>query len=202
MHADLIITNAKVTTMAAETPAEAPREAEAVAVAGGRFIVVVDDAEAMAHAGPGTRVIDAAGRRIIPGIVDSHCHPDAYAARLMSWHELSPDHVADRAVLLSRIEESCARLGPDDWFVGYRLNENKSGGYPSLAELDAASGGRPLFILRTDGHLGLANSRAFAVCGLRYRAGRGGPSLRSVRPPSRDRRLYRTCPRDGGAYLS
>lgn len=162
MHADLIITNAKVTTMAAEGPAEAT----ALAAANGRFIAVGADAEVMAHVGPDTRVIDAGARRVIPGIVDSHCHPDAYAARLMSWHELSPDHVTSRAELLGRIEAECAKLGPDDWFVGYRLNDNKSGGYPSLAELDAATGGRPLFILRTDGHLGLANSRAFEVCGV------------------------------------
>ena len=162
MHAELILTNAKITTMAESGPAEAT----ALACRDGRFIAVGTDADAMAHAGPDTRFVDAAGRRVIPGIVDSHCHPDAYAARLMGWHELSPDHIASRDALLSRIETECASLGHDDWFVGYRLNENKSGGYPTLAELDRASLGRPLFILRTDGHLGLANSRAFGICGI------------------------------------
>jgi predicted amidohydrolase YtcJ len=162
MHADLILTNAKITTMAGAGLAEAT----GLACRDGRFVAVGNEADAMAHAGPETRIIDAGGRRVIPGIVDSHCHPDAYAARLMRWHELSPDHVGSRDALLSRIETECAGLGLDDWFVGYRLNENKSGGYPTLAELDKVSGGRPLFILRTDGHLGLANSRAFEICGI------------------------------------
>jgi predicted amidohydrolase YtcJ len=162
MHADLILINAKITTMAEI----GPREASALACLGGRFVAVGSEAEAMVHAGPDTRVIDGRGRRVIPGIVDSHCHPDAYAARLMSWHELSPDHIGSREALLARIETTCATLGPNDWFVGYRLNENKSGGYPTLAELDRAGQGRPLFILRTDGHLGLANSKAFEVCGI------------------------------------
>ena len=60
----------------------------------------------------------------------------------------------------------CRALAPDQWFVGYRFNERESGGYPTLAELDAAAGGRPLFILRTDAHLGLANSKAFAACAI------------------------------------
>jgi predicted amidohydrolase YtcJ len=160
MHADLIITNAKITTMAETGLAEAG----ALACHDGSLVAVGSEAEAMAHAGPGTRIVDGGGRRVIPGIVDSHCHPDAYAARLMSWHEVSPDQVTSRGALLARIQTECAALGPDDWFVGYRLNENKSGGYPTLAELDRASQGRPLFILRTDGHLGLANSRAFEIC--------------------------------------
>jgi predicted amidohydrolase YtcJ len=163
MPAELILTNGKITTMATGGPGEV----SALACQNGRFVAAGDEAEVMRHAGPETRVIDAGGRRVIPGIVDSHCHPDAYAARLMSWHELSPDHVDSRAALLRRIETECAALDGDEWFVGYRLNENKSGGYPSLDELDAASGGRPLFILRTDGHLGLADSRAFELCGIR-----------------------------------
>lgn len=162
MHADMILTNAKIATMAPNGAAEVT----AVACRDGRFIAVGSEAETMAYRGPETRVIDGRGRRVIPGIVDSHCHPDAYAARITGWHEVSPARVASRTALLSLIEDTCAALGPDDWFVGYRLNENKSGGYPTLEELDLASQGRPLFILRTDGHLGLANSRAFEVCGI------------------------------------
>ncbi|MFI4987263.1 MAG: amidohydrolase [Alphaproteobacteria bacterium] len=116
--------------------------------------------------GPGTRVIDLGGRTVVPGIVDSHCHPDSYAIRLVKWRELSPQLVPSKEALLSAIAAGSQALPPERWFVGYRYNERESGGYPSLAELDAASRGRPLFILRTDGHLGLANSAAFAACGI------------------------------------
>ena len=71
-----------------------------------------------------------------------------------------------RDELLDTVRTRCAALPPGRWGAFYRLNERQSGGYPTLAELDAASLGRPIFVLRTDGHLGLANSAAFAACGV------------------------------------
>src|SRR6476469_438870 len=66
---DLIIQNAAVSTM---NPAQS--QARALAAAGGKFIAVGTDAEILALRGPNTRVIDAGGRRVIPGLNDSHLH--------------------------------------------------------------------------------------------------------------------------------
>ena len=159
LHPDAILLNGRIATMDA-----AGSEVEALAALNGRIVARGSTAEMRALAGRGTRTIDLEGRRAIPGIVDSHAHPDAYAIRLAAWRLLEPSVVPDRTTLLDIIARDCAALPPGKWFAGYRLNENKSGGYPSLAELDNAAGGRPLFILRTDGHLGLANSAAFAAC--------------------------------------
>ena len=156
---DAILLNGRIATMDA-----AGTEVEALAALNGCIVARGSTAEMRALADRGTRTIDLEGRRAIPGIVDSHAHPDAYAIRLAVWRLLEPSVVPDRATLLDIIARDCAALPPGKWFAGYRLNENKSGGYPSLAELDNAAGGRPLFILRTDGHLGLANSAAFAAC--------------------------------------
>jgi predicted amidohydrolase YtcJ len=141
-------------------------EVAALAAHGGR-IVALGSSDAMRdHIGPGTRVLNAEGRRVIPGIVDSHAHPDAYAVRLRAWTLVSPDRVTSRADLLAAINRVCSALPPGRWGAFYRLNERASGGYPTLDELDAASAGHPVFILRTDGHLGLANRAAFAACGV------------------------------------
>jgi hypothetical protein len=161
LHPDTIILNGRIATMDA-----AATEIEALSVLHGRIVARGSTAAMRALAGPATRIIDLEGRRTIPGIVDSHAHPDAYAIRLAAWRLLEPSVAPDRATLLNIIARDCVALPPDKWFAGYRLNENKSGGYPTLAELDAASGGRKLFILRTDGHLGLANSAAFAAFGI------------------------------------
>lgn len=67
--AELIVTNARVLTMDPERP-----QAEAVAVAGGRILAVGARAEVEALAGPGCRVIDAGGRTLLPGFVESHLH--------------------------------------------------------------------------------------------------------------------------------
>ena len=67
--AEMIVTNARVLTMDPERP-----RAEAVAVAGGRIVAVGSRAEVEALAGPGCRVIDAGGRTLLPGFVESHLH--------------------------------------------------------------------------------------------------------------------------------
>ncbi len=69
MAAEMIITNARVLTMDPARP-----RAEAVAVAGGKVLAVGPAAEVAALAGPGCRVIDAGGRTLLPGFVESHLH--------------------------------------------------------------------------------------------------------------------------------
>ncbi len=161
LHADLILRNANIATLD-----EAGRFVSALAARDGRIVTTGDISAVKTFEGPDTQVIDLEGRTAIPGIVDSHCHPDGYAARVAGWQDVSPVYIQSRDALLARIESVCEDLDDGEWFLGYRLNENKSGGYPTLAELDQAGGGRPVFILRTDGHLGLANSAAFAVVGI------------------------------------
>ncbi|HWT08400.1 MAG TPA: amidohydrolase family protein, partial [Roseomonas sp.] len=161
MNADFVLLNARITTMDARGT-----EAEALAAFGGRIVAIGSTGAMRDHIGPGTRVLDAEGRRVIPGIVDSHAHPDSYAVRLRTWTLVSPDRVASRDALLATIRRVCEALPPGRWGAFYRLNERASGGYPTLDELDAASAGHPVFILRTDGHLGLANRAAFAACNI------------------------------------
>lgn len=161
LAADLVMTAGRIATMDSTGTF-----VEALAARDGKILALGSDAEIKALIGPETTVIDLGGRTAIPGIVDSHNHPDAYAARLASWELLSPDRIQSREALLARLADVAAAKGPDEWVAGYRLNENKSGGYPTIEELDDAAQGRPLFILRTDGHIGLANSRAFAELGI------------------------------------
>lgn len=55
--------------------------AEAVAVSDGRIVAVGSDAEIEGRIGPGTRVVELAGRAVIPGINDSHLHGAWLGAR-------------------------------------------------------------------------------------------------------------------------
>jgi len=65
----LIVTNAKVVTVDTQR-----RQATAFAVRDGKFVAVGDDAEMAAQRGEKTRVIDAGGHTVIPGLNDSHAH--------------------------------------------------------------------------------------------------------------------------------
>ncbi len=159
--ADLILSNGRFVTLDAER-----RIVEALAVKEGRIVALGSKQDVENLGGPETLRRDLAGRTIIPGIVDSHCHPDSAAARLSGWLNLEPQRVANRETLLKRIQESAEATPAAGWIAGYRFNEHKSGGYPSRAELDAAARGRPLFILRTDGHIGLANTAALQALGI------------------------------------
>ncbi len=161
LAADLIRRNGRIHTLDARSSI-----ASALAIRDGRILAVGSETDLDGLSGPETKIMDLGGRTAIPGIVDSHCHPDSYAARLAGWEDVGPNRIQSRAALLARLSDVAAARGTDEWVVAYRLNENKSGGYPTLAELDAAGQGRPLFILRTDGHIGLANSRAFQELGI------------------------------------
>ena len=161
MQPDFVLLNGRVATMD-----PGGTECTALAALGGRIVALGDDHAIRDLIGPGTHVLNAEGRRVLPGIVDSHAHPDAYAVRLRAWTLVSPEQVRTRDELLATIRRRCNMLPPGRWGAFYRLNERACGGYPTLEELDAASGGRPVFILRTDGHLGLANRAAFAACGV------------------------------------
>ena len=159
--ADLVAVDGRVHTLD-----PGGRVTDSLAVHAGRLVALGSRAELDHAVGAATRVIELGGRTVIPGIVDSHCHPDTYAIRMAKWRDLGPDVIRGRDALLTAISDATRQAAADAWFVGYRFNERLSGGYPSLAELDLAGHGRPVFILRTDAHLGLANSAAFAACGI------------------------------------
>ena len=96
LAADLVMTNGRIATMDA-----AGSFAQALAARDGRIVALGNNAEVKALIGPETKVVDLGGRTAIPGIVDSHNHPDAYAARLASWELLSPDRIQSREALLA-----------------------------------------------------------------------------------------------------
>src|SRR6266478_7705098 len=66
---DLIVHNAKVTTLQSGRP-----ETEAFAARGERIVAVGGEADIMRLRTDNTRIIDAGGRRVIPGLNDSHFH--------------------------------------------------------------------------------------------------------------------------------
>src|SRR5262245_33579503 len=70
LAADLIVHNAKVVTLDDKS-----RLARAVAVADGKIVAVGDDADVLKLKHAKTRLIDAKGRTVLPGLYDSHVHP-------------------------------------------------------------------------------------------------------------------------------
>ena len=73
-YPELIVVNGKISTMDA-----ANREVQAMAVRNHRILALGTNDEVRFLAGPKTEVVDAKGRRVVPGFIDGHTHPDLWA---------------------------------------------------------------------------------------------------------------------------
>jgi predicted amidohydrolase YtcJ len=140
--ADLIIVNAKVVTM------EEPMMAEAVAISGNKILATGTSKDILKLKRSGTRVIDAGGKTVIPGLVDSHLHV-IRGGRFYNT-ELRWDGVPSLNIALQMLREQAQRTPAGQWVrvVGgwneYQFAERR---LPTLAEINDATGNTPAFIL-------------------------------------------------------
>lgn len=133
--------------------------AQAVAIKDGRVLAVGTDRQIEALRGKQTKVIDARGAAVTPGIIDTHVHFLMGASTLDQFDATGARDGAE----LSRRVRAFADAHPDrPWLLGF--------GYFSDAltakDFDAASDGKPVVIRAGDGHSMLANSKALALAGI------------------------------------
>ncbi len=156
---DLVLHHAVVRTMDARQPL-----AEAVAIADGRITFVGSDSDALKLVSRNTRVIDAGGRLLLPGFIDTHVHPVQGGLRL---GECDLHDIMTRDSLVRAIVE-CAHRNPTAAWVrggGFELPLFLDGN-PSRLLLDSLVPDRPAFLTSTDEHNAWANSRALALSGV------------------------------------
>src|SRR5215469_7452907 len=157
-NADLIVHNARITTLDPKYP-----EAANLAVKDGR-IIGVDEAEEYER-GPDTKVIDLKGRRVIPGLNDSHLH--VIRGGLNYNMELRWDGVPSLADGLRMLKEQAQRTPPGQWVrvVGgwseFQFAERRM---PTLEEINAAAPDTPVFVLHLYARA-LLNAAALRACG-------------------------------------
>jgi predicted amidohydrolase YtcJ len=136
----------------------------AVAVVDGRVAATGTRSDAVAACPAGAPVLELPGT-IVPGFVDSHVH--------MLWggraaERLDLTGAGSVAEVLRRISVAAAALTSEAWVLGTAnldREDLEEGRFPTLAELDSATGGRPLFLDRR-AHDGFANSAALACAGI------------------------------------
>ena len=158
--ADLILHNGRLHTVDRAKP-----RASAVAIKDGRFVVVGNDAQAMALRGAGTQVIDLLGRTVIPGLNDSHLH--LIRGGLNYNLELRWEGVPSLVDALRLLKDQAERTPAPQWVrvVGgwneFQFAEKR---LPTLDELNKAAPDTPVFVL----HLydrALLNRAALRVVG-------------------------------------
>jgi predicted amidohydrolase YtcJ len=158
--ADLIIHNAKIWTVDAGHP-----EAEAVAILGERIVATGSNQEIDGWRGAKTQVVDAAGKRLLPGFNDAHVHFTDGGAQLDNVQlndATSPQEFA------RRISEQVAKTAKGGWILGGDWDETKwtPPQLPTKELIDSRTAQVPVAVNRYDGHMILANSAALKLAGI------------------------------------
>ncbi len=137
--------------------------AEFAAVRDGRFVHV--GARQADLIGEETVVIDARGRVVVPGLIDSHIHMLSGGTQLRRLHLRD---AADRQEFVRRVADHATTLPPGAWILGGRWSTESwpDPEQPTRAWVDDVVGGHPLFLKRMDGHSSLANTTALALAGI------------------------------------
>jgi predicted amidohydrolase YtcJ len=138
--------------------------ATAVAIRDGRFLAVGGD-EVRAAAGPGARVIDLGGRRVLPGLTDAHFH---YYDWALGRQRVSLTGVPSLADLQARVAAAVRAAAPGAWILGLNWNENEwsERRLPARDALDQVAPDHPVLLWRTGLHLALVNSEALRRAGI------------------------------------
>lgn len=158
-YADTIVTNARVITV---DPAFSI--AQGFAIRDGRFIAVGSTDEIDAWRGPDTGVVDAQGRTIVPGLIDTHVHVEA--AGLLNF-TVGFEGVTTVAEALARVTEMAKKTPPGEWIRGrmwHPVSQLKEKRFLNRWELDEAAPDHPVCL--PIGHFTLANSRALELAGI------------------------------------
>jgi predicted amidohydrolase YtcJ len=144
---DLVVRNARVWTGDPARP-----WADSIAVKGDRIAAVGG------AGGAARRTIDAEGRVVTPGFIDSHVHFLEGGFRLT---QVQLRDANTKAEFTRRIAAYAAKLPPGAWITGGDWDHSLWGGeLPSRQWIDSVTGRRPVWVTRLDGHMGLANSAA------------------------------------------
>ena len=157
---ELIVINADI-----RTADSTKMRANAFAVEAGKFIAVGTNEEISKFAESNTRVLDAEGKSILPGFIDSHTHLSS-GTKIVTGINLTG--IREKSVWLDMIADRVKTMEPGEWLLGGRWDytlENK--GLPTRWELDEVSPNNPVALSDIDGHSMWVNSLAIEKANIR-----------------------------------
>ncbi|MSU56928.1 MAG: amidohydrolase [Pedosphaera sp.] len=155
---DFVITNANVITVDKNFS-----RAEALAVRGDKIIAVGRNQKISPLIGASTRVLDARGKTVLPGLIDSHVH--SYRAALSEFGEPKPV-LTSLAQAFDHIREQAAKIPAGGWIILERVYPTRmtEGRLPTKYELDLAAPNHPVYW--NCGPVSMANQKALDVSGI------------------------------------
>jgi len=133
----------------------------AVAIRDDKIVYVGNDEGTRAYE-DGAKVIDLAGKMLIPGMIDAHCHPNLAAfltSGILCDAEMTKDDVMEtiRAFVEEHPDkETYFGIGYPEWVFDEKIG-------PLKEELDAICADKPVYLMSNGGHEGWCNSKTFEV---------------------------------------
>jgi predicted amidohydrolase YtcJ len=157
-RADMILMNAKIYTADKNFSI-----GEACAIGDGKFLAIGTKADILGRFNSG-KVIDARGKPVYPGFIDGHCHFYGYA---LSLQQVDLNGLRSFEEVLATLQKKSGEI-PGEWLVGRGWDHNKWPGkkFPDRSLLDKEFPGRPVVLIRVDGHVVLANGEALKRAGI------------------------------------
>ncbi len=151
---DLVLYNGNFLTVDDGQP-----RAQAVAIAGGRFLAVGSNDDVRHLAKPGVRQVDLGGKTVVPGFIDAHTHPCYAGIRHLRWVDCDLRSIAD---IQNAIRARAAKTTAGEWVIGFKYDDTKTreGRKLTREDLDAAAKDHPVFIEHRGGHTAYVNSLA------------------------------------------
>jgi predicted amidohydrolase YtcJ len=155
---DTIFINGNVYTVNEKQP-----HAEAIAVNRDHIIFVGSNDQAKKFRTK--KVVDLAGKTVVPGLTDSHCHIFGIGEREMRLNLEGTNTLED---FLAKIKERVAKAKPGEWITGRGWIETfwKPPHFPTRVDLDKVAPNNPAFLTRADGHAAAANSAALKTANI------------------------------------
>src|SRR4051794_34052528 len=160
VYASLVLVDGHIWT---ENPAQP--EAEAIAVYGNRILRVGTSEEVRRLAKPSTRVIDLHGRRVVPGFNDAHVHFVQGGLVLANVQLLD---APSQAEFRERIAGFARSQPAGAWILSGIWDHERwtPAVLPTHGLIDEVTPKNPVFVMRLDGHMGLANALAMKLAGV------------------------------------
>ncbi|MDN5701200.1 MAG: amidohydrolase family protein, partial [Kocuria sp.] len=137
-----------------------------VVVTDGVITFVGSSEQARECSAPDAQVIDAGGRFLMPGLIESHGHPGMYAKSLLQV-DCRPAVTPTVKDIVEALQEAAGQAEPGEWIAGWGYDEHRMDGPgPTLEDLDRAAPEHPVFLRRTCAHMALVNTAALARVGI------------------------------------
>jgi predicted amidohydrolase YtcJ len=150
--------NGKVWTSSAANEFE-----HAFAVEAERIVAVGNDETIRALAGRHTQIVDLEGKLVVPGFIDNHTH---FVDTTLSLASVDLRDAATPAEFSRRIAKRMQER-PGEWITHGNWDHELWGAkLPTRLWIDDQTGATPVFVVRLDGHMGLANSAALKLAGI------------------------------------